>query len=57
MSAGLTPRPIRVLGHTVGPDLAFNLTHKVHVYNLVMWYTMVIQAKNIIADEDVRDLP
>ena len=57
MSAGLTLRPIRVLGHTVGPDLAFNLTHKVHVYNLVMWYTMVIQDKNIIADEDVRDLP
>ena len=36
--------PIRVLGNTEGPDLGFNLTHKLHAYNLVMWYAMVIQA-------------
>ena len=44
MSAGLPPGPIRVLGHTVAPDLGFNLPHKVHAYNLVMWHTMVIEA-------------
>ena len=35
---------IRVSGHTVGHDLGFILSHKVHAYNLVMWYAMVIQS-------------
>lgn len=45
MSGELPPRPIRVLCDTVGADLVFNLTHKEHVYNLVMRYTVIIQAK------------
>ena len=45
MSGGLPPRPIRVLCDTVGADLVFNLTHKEHVYKLVMRYTVIIQAK------------
>ena len=44
MSAELPLEPVTVLGHTVGLDLAFNLPHKVHAYNLIIWFTMVIQA-------------
>ena len=36
--------PLRVSGHAVGLNLRFNSPHKVHSYNLLMWYTMDIQA-------------
>ena len=46
LSAGLPLGLTRVLGYTVEPDLSFNSphTHKVQTVNLVMWYTMVLQA-------------
>ena len=42
LSAALPLGPIKVLGHTIEPDLGFNSPHKVHAYNLLTWYTMVI---------------
>ena len=32
------------LGHTLEHNLGFRLPYKVHVNNLVMWYTIVIHA-------------
>ena len=56
MSVGLPLGPIRVSGHTVVPDLGLSLPYKVHAYNLIMRYTMLIQTINIIADKDIQDL-
>ena len=36
--------PITVLGLKIGTDFELNPPHKMHTYNLVIWYTMVIQA-------------